>query len=65
MFASKLVFMLSIGLMGKQFVIREAEGMQSIPNHPQASDNSHSFSTRLSQGVCNVTGIKRSQLSEL
>lgn len=57
--------MLSAGLMGKQFVIKEAEGMQSIHKPPPSLCYSLSFSARLSRGVRYVTAIKRSKLSEL
>lgn len=57
--------MLFMGLMGKQFVMKEAEGMQSIPKPPPSLCYALPFSTRLSRGVCHVTGIKRSELSEL
>lgn len=63
MCASKLVFVPSMGLMGNQLVVREAEGVQSIPKPPPSY--SLPLSAHLSRGVCHVTGIKRSKSSEL
>ena len=63
MCARKMMFMLSIGLIAKQFVIKEGEGMQSISK--PAPSYSLSLSSRISWGVCRVTGIKRSEPNEL